>query len=674
MFLITTETWQQWLTGILIAIACILLGVFSFSIPAIAQSDNPIPVQTSPPEPPITPDQTQASPELENSQELAAFFDAFVPQKMEAEHVLGGVISVVKDGQLFLTKAYGFADPEHTLPIDSDRTLFRVASLSKLFTDTAIMQLYEQGLLDLDTDINQYLQAFKIDNSYSQPVTISHLLTQTDGTTQRLLGIVAPTAEKMTPLEQFIPAKMPPFIFPPGQIYSYSNMGITLAGYLIQHLTQIPFVDYIDQNILQPLGMRRSSFQQPLPPELATDLTSGYRYQNQTFNSYPFLYFNIAPAAALSTTATDMANFMIAHLQQGRYKNRQILEPETVQLMHQQHFTHHPKLPGSAYGFHERLENNLRTIGHAGNMPGYSSSLTLLPEQNIGIFTAFNGHNFSIPREIISRFLDRYFPTPQVTLPQITANKINPQRFTGTYQDLEHPRDTIAKLTAPFGHLHVKTDANNQLTIETPGLYFPSSVTKQRLVPVNSLLYKQVNDGGYTAFAENQQGEITYLFNPVNAKIGAFEKIAWYETIVFQLWVAGICALLLLSACFIHPIRRWFLRSQKSTAPQQVTRYAYLTAAFTGALYLLPLMASGLYLWIIGAWKLAYGVPLVVNLLLHLLPIAMILAVGMLIWSIFLWIKHYWSWRSRLYYSLVTLAALIFIPLLNYWNFLSLQP
>lgn len=546
---------------------------------------------------------------------------------------------------------------------------FSGSRLSKLFTDTAIMQLYEQGLLNLDTDINQYLQSFRIQNSYDQPITAANLMTQTDGTTQRLLGIAAPTASKMIPLEQFIPSKMPPFIFPPGEMYSYSNMGVTLAGYLVETISQTPFVNYIEQNILQPLGMERSTFRQPIPTNLQADLTPGYRYQDQRFNPYPFLYFNIAPAAALSTTATDISRFMIAHLQKGGYGKARILQEKTAELMHQQHFTHHPKLLGTAYGFHEHLENDVYMIGHAGNMPGYSSSLTLIPNQNIGIFTAFNSHSPSLPGTVITRFLDRYFPSPKPALPTTSAN-INLQRFTGTYQDLEHPRDTLAKLTAPFGHLHVKLK-DNQLTVETPGLFFPVSVTKKTLTPVDKLLFKR--DDGYAVFGEDKQGQISYLFNPVNAKIGAYQKVDWYETVVFQLWVAGISAALLLSACFITLLSRLFRRSPKTAAPYRFTRYAHLTATLTGILYLLPLVVSGLFLWWIGAWKLAYGLPVVVAFLLHLLPIAAILSWGLLVWSILAWRNHYWSWQSRLYYSLITFAALLFIPFLSYWNLINVE-
>jgi CubicO group peptidase (beta-lactamase class C family) len=611
---------------------------------------------------------------LSDPQELEAFLEKFLPEEMQKAHVPGAVVTVVKDGTLFFSRGYGYANIDDKTPVVPDQTLFRVASLSKLFTDTAVMQLYERGSLNLHEDVNHYLQDFQIENHYSKPVTAAHLMTQTDGTSQRLLGIAAPTATQMTPLASFIPDRMPPFIFPPGKFYSYSNMSITLAGYLVESITKTPFVQYVEQNILQPLGMQRSTFQQPLPSQLATDLAIGYRYKNNKYQPYPFLYFNIAPAAALSATATDMAHFMIAHLQNGQYKNSRILQEETAQLMHRQHFAHHPKLPGTAYGFHERLENNIRAIGHLGNMPGYSSSLTLLPDQNLGIFIASNSYAPGLPGTLVSQFLNHYFPvvqTPTPSSPTKSSDRI--QRFAGTYRDLEYPRDTLAKLTAPFGHLHIKAEDDRTLTVETPGLFFPTKVVQRRLVPVEPLLFYRTDDDNYTAFGKNNQGQITYVFNPFGEKISTFEKIPWYETIVFQFWLAVFCIVLFLSACFILPISHWLGRSSKQKTPTRITRFAFWNAGLAGGLYLFFLVGSGLALWLIGAWKLAYGIPAIVNAFLYLPPIATGLTIGLLFFTVLAWRNQYWSRSTRIYYSLITLAALIFIPLQLYWNLLGTQ-
>ena len=269
-----------------------------------------------------------------------------------------------------------------------DKTLFRVASLSKLFTETAIMQLYERGLLKLDDNVNHYLKSFQVQNPFPLPQTVADLLTQTSGLNLRYIGIASPSAAQVPPLGKYLAEQLYPLILPPGKFYLYTDDGIALSGYLVQELSGVPFPEYIEQNLLQPLDMRRSSFLQPLPPPLASELAQGYRYKNGSYQQLPFLDVNFPPAASLSTTATDMAHFMIAHLQLGHYHSSRVLQEDTARLMHQQHFnnTKYSQLPGSAYGFHEWRQNNIRAIGHSGNLHGYTSILFIIPEQNLGFF------------------------------------------------------------------------------------------------------------------------------------------------------------------------------------------------------------------------------------------------------------------------------------------------
>jgi CubicO group peptidase (beta-lactamase class C family) len=657
--------------GVITVLCCILCG-----FPALAQvtapNSNQIPF-LSPQQPePTDPDRvepprpTRQGPT--NRQEVASFMDQFFNQEMEKEHTPGAVVALVKDGEILFTKGYGYANLEKKIPVVPERTLFRVASISKLFTDTAVMQLYERGLLNLDTDVNQYLQDFQVKNSYPQAMTAAHLLTQTDATSQRLLGIAAPSGPKMLPLEKFVPRFMPALIYPPGTLYAYSNMGVTLLGYMVQSISGLPFTQYIDQNILQPLEMNRSSFQQPLPPSLAEDLAQGYWYRNGKFQRMPFLYFNIFPAAALSATATDMAHFMIAHLQEGRYQNTRLLEEDTLRLMHETHFTQHPQLPGTAYGFHEYLENNIRGIGHAGNSLGYSSSLMLFPAQRVGLFVATNNVN-GLHGKLLSQFLNHYYPTPQQAIaPQLA---IAGERYRGTYRDLEYPHDTFAKLTAPFSHFQVQAQGDNTLTVKTPGLLWRNSQVRRRLVPVEPSLFREPKGSGYVAFAE-EDDQIKYAFNLVNPVIGTFERIPWYETLVFNLGFLGLCSIVFLSALVLWPggylIRRF--RKQDVQSPK-LARMARLSAGLVGLMYLTFLIGFPLAAWLIGVWKLVYGVPAIVAALLYLPPITAGLTLLLPVFAGLAWKNHYWTWLHRLHYTLFAGVAIAFVPFLSYWNLLG---
>ncbi|MEP0914412.1 beta-lactamase family protein [Leptolyngbya sp. GB1-A1] len=600
--------WLRW--GMLVILVIPLLSLSMSALPTLAQTDLKLPSPDLQQKQPIQPEPaTPASPSapgLNDPQEFAAFIDQFFKEEMPKEHIPGAAVSVVKDGGIFFTKGYGYANVEEQIPVVADRTLFRVASLSKLFTATAAMQLYEQGLLDLNADVNQYLPDFRLENPYSEPVTAAQLMMHTDGTTKRRIGIAARTAAEMEPLGDYLANHMPPVVWKPGELYSYSSHSIALLGYLVERLSNTPFAEYIDRNVFQPLQMRRSTFLQPPPPELAKDLAVGYQYQSGKFKPVPFLYLNIAPGAAMSATATDMANFMTAQLQNGRDNNTDILKPETVQLMHEQHFTHHPKLPGTGYSFRERLENNIRMVGHLGSLRGYSSSLTLMPDRNIGIFIGSNSFG-GIHEKLLNRILDRYFPVANEAPPIESAlSSAQLDRFTGTYRDLEYPRDTFAILSAPFERIHIKQSSDRKkLLVSTPGLFFMGNAPKIQLVPMEQLLFRRANDDAFAAFGEDAEERITYGFNLLWPKIGAYHRVSWYETIWVQFGLIAFCAVIFLSAAIVWPIAPLIRRLQGE--PFQVERRfseAWLLSGLIGTLNLVFLIGFSLSLWLIGVWKI----------------------------------------------------------------------
>lgn len=632
---------------------------------------TPEPPELVEPEPITPPRPTRSGPT--DPQEVKAFMDNFFAQKMQDENVPGAVVALVKDGDILFTKGYGYADVEQKIPVTPDKTLFRVASLSKLFTSTAVMQLYEQGLLDLHQDVNQYLKSFQIDNPYPEPITTAHLMTQTDGSSQQLFGLAARTASEILPLEKFIPKHMPPIVSRPGELYSYSNLGITVAGYLVESFSGKPFAQYMDENLLQPLDMKRSSFRQPLPPSLKSDLAVGYEFTNGSFQKLPFMYLNIAPAASLSATATDMAHFMIAHLQNGRYKNSRILEDDTAQLMHQQHFTHHPKLPGAAYGFHELFKNNIRAIGHFGGLRGYSCSLALLPEENVGLFVATNSINL-IYTSLLSQFFNHYYPLEEKpTLPKPPANFAEQaQRFTGTYRDIEYPRGTLASIGGLGRHLEVKARSNSNLTVETSDFFFVGPSVQKPLMPIEPLLFKRVDDGADAAFGEDSKGRIRYLYHPIGPRIGAYKKISWYETVPFQLSLVGFYTLLFLSGSITWLVKSWRRRFRKQRLKEnKLAQLAGLVAGLVSILNLVFLIAFPLVIWRIGIWNLLYGVPAIIIALLCIPPITTGMSLALPTFTVVVWKNKYWSVLEQVHYSLITLAALAFIPFLVYWNLLG---
>jgi len=341
--------------------------------------------------------------------DVEAFLDGIVPMQLANGDIAGATVSVVKDGRVLFAKGYGYADAASRKPVSADETLFRPGSVSKLFVWTAVMQQVEQGKLDLDRDVNEYLD-FKIPEAFGRPITLTNLLTHTPGFEEQVKDLFsdgpAPPA-----LGDYMRAHVPRRIYPPGTTPAYSNYGASLAGYIVERVSGRPLGDYIDENIFKPLGMAHSTFTQPLPAALAPNMSNGYKLGSD--DPEPFEVVGPWPAGSLSSTAADMSRFVIAHLQDGRFGDAQILRPETAKLMHSRLFAMDPAANAMAHGFYEEPRNGHRIIGHAGDTTCFHSDLHLVLDAGVGFFVSYNsgGRGEGSPRtELWEAFLDRYFP------------------------------------------------------------------------------------------------------------------------------------------------------------------------------------------------------------------------------------------------------------------------
>lgn len=587
--------------------------------------------------------------------ELEAFLDAFFSEQMEKLHVPGAVFVLVKDGEIFFAKGYGYSDVEKKKPVIPDKTIFHLGSVSKLFTATAVMQLCERGQLNLNDDVNKYLKHFQLEEKYPEPVTVANLLTHTSGLEQRGVGTGVWNESELVPLGEYLASDVLRRVVPPGEVIIYSSLGMALAGYLVEQISGVPFAEYIDENIFQPLGMRRSSIKQPAPSRLASDLAKGYRHENGTYKPYSTDYLTIIPPAGdFYTTATDIAHFMIAHLQDGRYGNSRILDKTTAQNMHQQHFTHHPRLRGRAYGFSECLENNQRAIFHDGGAPGFNTRLFLLPDQNLGFFLAWNSNTIKLHWQLTSQFLDHYYPVEnEHGPPEPSADFRNiAGRFTGRYCPYGFSSKTVAKLSTLFEQIRVGNGGDGTLTVGS-----------NRYAEVEPLLFQRTDGDSNVAFRENHNGHVTHLFFGTSA----YKKLRWYETTVFQLSLIGFFVLVFLSACVINLLP--VLGLQLLDTPE----LPQLIAGLASALNLVFLVGLALAVFKIDQWEFVYGVPPVLTALLVIPLVTTILTVGLPIFAAVTWESEYWSDIGRLYYSLITLFALAFIPFLRYWNLLGFK-
>ena len=386
--------------------------------------------ETAPP--PATP---AATPQLTEA-DVAAWMDGFIPPALEAGKIAGAQVAVVKDGRLLFEKGYGYADVAAKTPMDPRRHLMRIGSTSKLLTWTAVMQQVEAGKIDLNADINRYLD-FRI-TPPGRAVTMNDLMQHKGGFEEGLKDLLATDPKLLKTTERYLKENTRPFLFAPGVAGAYSNYGVSLAGYIVQRVSGEPFDLYVKRHITDPLGMAHTTFVQPLPRALAPLAAKGYRTSDGP--PQPFELVGTAPAGSTSTTADDMARFMLAHLGGGRWNGVQVLRPETARLMHTPARPAAPGFDSMAHGFFHQFRNGLVQLEHGGDTVIFHTDLVLYPQRNVGLFVSFNSRGerdavYGARERLVDGFTDRYFPAPPApTPPAIASARADAAALAGSYE------------------------------------------------------------------------------------------------------------------------------------------------------------------------------------------------------------------------------------------------
>jgi CubicO group peptidase (beta-lactamase class C family) len=392
--------------------------------------------------------------------------DALFPDALARGDIPGAVVVVVAQGTVLFAKGYGSADVAARKPVDPGRTLFRVGSISKTVTWTAVLQLSQAGKLDLDRDVNDYLD-FRIPNTFPRPITLRNLLTHTGGFEDTVKNIAFSGSADFLTNEQFLKAWIPARIYPPGTVVAYSNYGGALAGYIVQRVSGEPFEQYVEHHIFAPLGMSLSSFRQPLPGGLDADEATGYR----AGKAQAFEFIAPAPAGAMSTTALDMAHFMIAHLQHGRYDERSILDAPSADLMHAVAYQPVPPLNGMALGFYHEDRNGQSIIGHAGGTNYFHSDMHLFLDAGVGIFVAMNAGGIGdaqdgIRRALLANFADRYFPLDTPSEPTLATAFAHARMAAGHYMSSQRSSGNFGSFLGLFNQATLAMNQDGTIELD----------------------------------------------------------------------------------------------------------------------------------------------------------------------------------------------------------------
>jgi CubicO group peptidase (beta-lactamase class C family) len=604
--------------------------------------------------------------DVNDKSKVEAFFDEWLVEMMENEHVPGAVVAVVKDGSIQILKGYGYADLKNKRPMDPAKTRIRVGSISKLVTATAVIQLYERNQLDMDTDITEYIEP-DILQEYNNPITLHHLLTHTGGLGERFFGQTVMDSKDLLPLGQFLREEMPPPLANPGEVINYSNYGISLAGYVVEKVSRQPFAEYAHDNIFSPLGMSQTSF---IPPEeWDAEVALGYNYLMGKYRELPRGHWKPYPASSLITTAQDMALFMKAHL---NYEASEINESEqklyqhaeSLKLVHEEHHTLNPHLPGIAYGFWAYEDNDQHLLWHTGHMPGHRSALILMPEHRLGVFLNYNADPKFL-NEFLSNFLQRFFPTE--TAVTKTSNETPPAfdtlSYTGTYRHNWYPRTSPGKACALVGiqgkEIRVTATDHKALLID--------GVLSQ---PIGADLFVQTTDNKIVAFVRNNENATAHLYL---GGVEVYNKIAWINTAWFHRGlIAGIIIIFAFSTliCFLIFIKTRNKSNENEIPPKlrSIRRYATLVAGAPLVFFIGIFILTSL-----GSYKMVEEMPKALYGLLCVPFFAMAACVGLIYHTATTWKSSYFQNREKAFVFFLLIGILIFAWGLNHWNYLGFQ-
>jgi len=481
-------------------------------------------------------------------QHFEAYLDGLMAAQFKDHKLAGATFALIHNNRPVLTKGYGMADVASQTPVDPQRHLFRPGSVSKLFTWTAVMQLVEQGKLDLNADAGQYVTQFDLPNNFDTPITLTHLLTHTPGLEDGAAGyLFGDEPSDYIGLAEALEKWLPSQVREPGTFAAYSNWGTALAGLIVANVSGVPFEQYVQDNIFTPLNMQQATFEEPLPASLNQDMATGYITEHGAVAPFGFEYIkNFGPAGALSASAGAMTHFMLTHLNEGRFGNTTLLKPETVRLMHANLHSHDERVAAIAHGFYEKRYNGQRFIGHGGDTIAFHSELLLDTKNRFGLFVSFNSSEGATARRaVVEGVLDYFYPTTRINLPNEppkgSAERI--AAIAGAYRINRRSYTKLEGVIALTGDIPIAP-------LDTPGtINVPIPGFGGQLFEVEPWVFQQVDAQQQLIFKTDASEAVSHALignTPVMVleKVGALEQASTHQLIILGALVTALFTLI----------------------------------------------------------------------------------------------------------------------------------
>lgn len=634
-----------------------ILGIGTISV-AVAQNVKaplgPTLARTEIPRPPATPP-IQGHPLT--ADDVNSWLDGMMPYAIARGDIPGAVVVVVKDGQVLTERGYGYANVAKKIKVDPKATLFRPGSISKLFTWTALMQQAEQGKVDLNADVNKYID-FKIPPYKGQPITPLKLMTHTPGFEEAVKNLIT-NGPKETPYDSLLKQWVPARIYAPGTTPAYSNYGASLAGYIVQRTSGEPFDAYLENHIFKPLGMDHSTFRQPLPANLKPLMSEGYRPGDD--KPFGFEFVNAAPAGAMSTTGDDMAKFMIAHLQNGQYNGQQILKPQTAMLMHSRANSPFSAGDGMAHGFYETNINGLHVIAHGGDTEAFHSDLHLFLDKGVGIFVSFNspgkeGTAQPLRDSLFADFADRYFPEPANAVKVDPTNaRADAEKLAGVYSTTRGSRTNFLAALDLLGQVKVGVDkdgnpliASSKTLGDQPRKWIHVGPMVWRDAAGHDLLTANVSNGKATRFS---YGELAPIID--------FDRTPGYRS---SAWILPLlyCALAVLLITGLLWPTKWAVRRKYKAEFGYEGRQLWAYRSSRIASWAIVALLVG---WLVAAQTMLGNLANQAGFNAILLPLELlsfIVFIGgflVMLWYAYTAWRSGWRWPGKVWSIVLVLAA-----------------
>ena len=647
---------MKWWTSLAIG-SLAILGTVGFAQDPASLAPTPAPPILAPAEgnaPVATPPAPTGVRSL-TATDVNAWLDGFLPYALARGDIPGAVVVVVNNGQVVAQRGYGFADLAKRTPVDPRSTLFRPGSISKLFTWTAVMQQVEQGRLNLDADVNQYLD-FKIPPYEGKPVTLRNIMTHTAGFEEQVKDLITTNEEEAVPYDKLLKRWVPQRVYSPGSTPAYSNYATSLAGYIVARVSREPFDQYVERHIFAPLGMSRSTMRQPLPAHLKPLMAKGYRSgQDEPIG---FELVAPAPAGSLSATGEDMARFMIAHLENGRG----ILQPRTAQLMHSRANLPIPGLNGMAHGFYEHNVNGRRVIAHGGDTNAFHSDLHLFLNERTGLYVSFNsggkeGTTTSLRHAIFEQFADRYFPPRPAARTPVSAQaaKANAELLAGTWSSSRRAFSSFVSIADLLSQTQISVGEDGKLNAPVAEALGLRPFEWQ---PAGPMLWRDAN-GHEMLGAKVVDGKVTQLSINSIAPIMVFLPVPWYLNSAWLLPLLYASLGVLAVTLILWPTRAIVRR-----------RFGAALTLEGGGLraYRWSRIAAGAILAVLIAWfvmitlmfeDVSFGgaMDVIIKLLGVLSLVAFIGGFLVLLWYAYTVWRGKWHWAARVWSVVLVIAA-----------------